>query len=60
MEFESERVARGLDGGGDEDDNTICHRRRRVSKTREGLGVESTRILLSRQEGVQEVGLSDT
>lgn len=43
MEFESEIVARGLDGGGDEDDNTICHRRRGVSKAREGLGVETER-----------------
>lgn len=41
MEFETERVARGLDGGGDEDGNTICHRRSRVSATREGLGVET-------------------
>lgn len=41
MEFEAERVARGLDKGGDEDGNTICHRRGRVSATREGLGVET-------------------
>lgn len=39
MEFETERVARGLDGGGDEDGNTICQRRGHVSATREGLGV---------------------
>lgn len=38
MEFESERVARGLDGGGDEDGNTICHRRDCASKARKGFG----------------------
>lgn len=41
MEFEKERVARGLDRGGDEDDNTICQRLGGGSTAREGLGVET-------------------